>query len=46
MFSHKDCFAGPESRTTASCLFLKEGEKWENPKDPDEVLGIFVFLPF
>jgi FK506-binding protein 4/5 len=21
---------------------LKEGEKWENPKDPDEVLGIFA----
>jgi len=21
---------------------LTEGEKWENPKDPDEVLGIYV----
>ena len=23
---------------------LKEGEKWENPKDPDEVLGKFCLL--
>lgn len=23
---------------------LKEGEKWENPKDPDEVLGSVSFL--
>lgn len=21
---------------------LNEGEKWENPKDPDEVLGIYM----
>ena len=23
---------------------LKEGEKWENPKDPDEVLGNFLLI--
>lgn len=23
---------------------LSEGEKWENPKDPDEVLGIYTHL--
>lgn len=23
---------------------LMEGEKWENPKDPDEVLGMFMFF--
>lgn len=25
---------------------LKEGEKWENPKDPDEVIGKFFFHAF
>jgi FK506-binding protein 4/5 len=25
-------------------FYVKEGEKWEHPKDPDEVLGNFLLI--